>query len=164
MKNQIIEYDDYAELILQNKYGYEVGRVLIDLEDIELLSDIRWCLYSNRYAYNKRIGYLHRFLMNPPEGYVVDHINHNMLDNRKCNLRVCTQHQNTMNRGARKDNQTGVKGVTKSGNNYLVRIVYNGQCIYLGTYNTIEEASHVYQEKARELFGEYNYEPSNEVH
>lgn len=49
--------------------------------------------------------------MNPPEGMVVDHKNHNPLDNRRCNLRVCTQSQNGMNARVSKNNRSGSKWV-----------------------------------------------------
>ena len=100
---------------------------------------------------------LHRFIMNAPKGKVVDHINHNKLDNRKCNLRVCTQSQNTMNSSLRSDNSSGYTGVYwyKSRSKWLVRITVNGKCINLGYYDDLEEAVKVRKEAEIKYFGEY---------
>jgi hypothetical protein len=55
---------------------------------------------------------LSRFIMNPPKGMVVDHINGDRLDNRRENLRIVTYRQNSLNRKAR--NNTGLAGVSVS--------------------------------------------------
>ena len=61
------------------------------------MKQYRWRI-SNNYVITKK-GYikLHRLITNCPDDKVVDHINHNRLDNRKCNLRVCTQAENAQN-------------------------------------------------------------------
>ncbi|GAH20073.1 unnamed protein product, partial [marine sediment metagenome] len=41
----------------------------------------------------------------------IDHINRDGLDNRKCNLRPCTNSQNQKNSKLRKDNKSGLRGV-----------------------------------------------------
>ena len=102
--NEIIFYDDYAEIIICDNNYNEKTRVLIDIEDSEKVKDFKWYIDKNEYIVSKckKTGhkglYLHRFIMNCPEDMVVDHINHNTLDNRKSNLRICTQHENTFNK------------------------------------------------------------------
>ncbi|WP_252233758.1 HNH endonuclease [Clostridium sp. ZS1] len=54
---------------------------------------------------------MHRFIMNPPSNKLIDHINGNKLDNRKCNLRIVNKSQNAMNSKKPKNNTSGVKGV-----------------------------------------------------
>lgn len=49
------------------------------------------------YLMNDKRQYIHRIIMNAPKGLVVDHINHNTLDNRKSNLRICTSTENHRN-------------------------------------------------------------------
>ncbi len=74
---------------------------LVDDEDLPLVLGQRW--YANRsstgqyYAINgQRLG-MHRLITNCPKGLEVDHINHDTLDNRRSNLRVCTHKENMRN-------------------------------------------------------------------
>ena len=102
---------------------------------------------------------LHRAIMNPIKGMMVDHINGNGLDNRRSNLRICTMSENMMNRSKTKQNSTGYKGVYDTGdsktNPYSSKIQKNGKVYCLGHYNTPEEAARAYDAKAKELHGEY---------
>lgn len=122
-ENKIIEYDDYAELILYDKCGKEITRSLIDIEDIELVKQHKWCFLCG-YVYNYKVKQLHRYIMNCPDNMVVDHINQNRVDNRKCNLRICTQQENNWNKSLLKTNTSGVTGVVwdKSRNKWMARI------------------------------------------
>lgn len=159
--NEIIEYDDYAEIVLYDKDNNEVARAMIDLEYVDVVKDYKWYSKSEGYVCNSKIGYLHQFIMNPSEGMVVDHINRNPLDNRRENLRICTQHENTMNKSIRCSNTSGVSGVnwSKQNNKWLARIQVDGKHIYLGYYNTLEEAAEVRRQAEIEYFGEFS--PNN---
>lgn len=158
-KNEIIEHCDYAEVVLYNKDDQEVARALIDLDDIDKIKDIRW--YSREgYACNTIKGKMHRIITNCPDDMVVDHINHNTLDNRKCNLRVCTYQENSMNRKPNSNNKLGVKGASKRGDKYEAYITFNKERIYIGTFDTLEEAQAAYNQKASELYGEFSFENS----
>src|SRR5687768_15719892 len=97
---------------------------IIDVVDIPLVSQRNWCASYNTsigsyYVTSKRRKdeegsrtiYLHRFLTGASSDKVVDHINHNTLDNRRDNLRVCTNWQNNQNRkGIDPRSTTGVRG------------------------------------------------------
>ena len=79
---------------------------LVDEEDFPKLSKYKWYLYHTGYAYSRPKPDLpswsmHRVVMGSPEGKVVDHLSHDTLDNRKSNLRVCTQMENQQNRNNR---------------------------------------------------------------
>ena len=106
----IVLKEDYAEIILKNNL-----RALIDLEDVEKVKEYAWrtnkkvlknhepyyYVSASTYAIeNKRRTsiQLHRFIMNCPNDMEIDHINHNPLDNRKCNLRICTSSENKSTR------------------------------------------------------------------
>jgi hypothetical protein len=84
-----------------------------------------------------------------------DHVNHNTLDNRFCNVRIATYSQNAYNRKIYRNSTSGYKGVSVTGNKWYAQITKDGRNYYLGAYATPEEAAHAYDSKARELFGDY---------
>ena len=157
--NEIIEYEDYAEIILYNNQCEEVARALIDLDDIDKVKNCKWYM-SNGYVVhrikNKQIR-LHRIIMNPNDDMVVDHINHNPLDNRKSNLRICTLQQNNMNKTIQSNNTSGTTGVfwDKQTNKWRAGIKINQKKINLGRFNTKEEAIQKRKQAEIEYFGEY---------
>lgn len=89
----------------------------------------------------------------------VDHINHIRDDNKLSNLRLVTNQQNAMNQKIHRNNKSGFKGVSydKSSKKYRARIMLSGRSIYIGCYQTAEEAAAAYNEKANELFGKYAF-------
>jgi hypothetical protein len=102
---------------------------------------------------------MHRFITNAPPGTEVDHKNHDTLDNRDCNLRVCTKAQNQWNAKPRKDNVTGYKGVAwhKATQKWVAHIKANGIKHHLGLFKTIREAVIAWNEAALKYHGEYVY-------
>lgn len=89
----------------------------------------------------------------------VDHINGNRADNRKSNLRICTNQENSMNRNKNKNNTSGYKGVVydKERKKWRARIQHNGKHYASPRrYDTPEEAYEWYKEKSNELFGKYS--------
>jgi hypothetical protein len=145
---------------------------IIDDEDIALTRKYKWCVQKVKsgdyYAitnYRDENGkkarlYLHRLLMNPPEGLVVDHKDGNTLDNRRSNLRVCTHSQNLAAgriTGKRKS-YTQYRGVTyqpKGKRHWQASIKNGGKYKYLGVFDTELEAAHARDEAALELLGEF---------
>ena len=98
-------------------------------------------LYAQKRTSNGLI-YLHRYILGNPNG-IVDHINHNTLDNRKENLRITTNANNLRNSNIRVDNKSGIKGVRyrQDRKKYVASIKVNYKNIYLGSFNTLEEAA-----------------------
>lgn len=102
-KNEIVLKEDYAEIMLYNNECEIIDKAFIDLDDVDKIKDIKWYKGTRGYVQNikgkgtSRIC-LHRYITNCPRDLVVDHINHNVLDNRKNNLKVCTQKENCNNR------------------------------------------------------------------
>lgn len=141
-KNEIILYDDHAEIILKDKNCNESGRAIIDIDDVDKCSEYKWHIRKRHGKTDYVIAslpdnhkiHLHRFVMNYDGDLDIDHINHNGLDNRKSNLRIVTHAQNTANsRGV------GIKKVHSG--RYKSVISRNYKTIYLGTYDTFDEAA-----------------------
>ena len=99
---------------------------------------------------------LHREIMNTPKEMVCDHINGNTYDNRKKNLRNCTQRENIHNAKLYKTNKTGYKGVSINTqyNKYEARIIINGKGIFLGRYKNKRKAFMAYIKKLKELYAD----------
>ena len=135
------------------------GFTLINDEDALSVSKHRW-FESQGYVYRsdmRPLLSLHRFLMNAGSGTVLDHINGNPLDNRRENLRFCTEAQNHYNRRLNKDNTSGFKGVwfRKTSKRWQAEIRVNGKKRRLGCFQSKEDAAKRYNEAAREHFGEF---------
>lgn len=152
--------DGNTAILLLAKTSGEIIETIIDLEDLEKVLSYpnRWCVrgkksrwyvYANTPTVNGKRSTieLHRFLMDAPSDMVVDHINHNTLDNRKSNLRIVTSAQNNQNRkGCHSDNKYSRlrnvhwhKGLSK----WRVRIIANGKTHYIGAYDDLEQAKEV---------------------
>jgi hypothetical protein len=131
IKNQFKVIGDYTEISLIRGNG-EVSKTLIDTEDLEKVRGygFTWHYFignheaSSPYAVGNKVDwdtgqrkskriYLHRVIMDCPYDRVVDHINHDTLDNRKSNLRIVSASENQQNRkGARKGSKSGARGVS----------------------------------------------------
>ena len=91
---------------------------------------------------------------------MIDHIDNNPSNNNVKNLRWATSKDNLANQGKRENNKSGFKGVSltnKPTNKYRAQININGKLKHLGYFKTAEEASQVYEAKAREIHGEFYY-------
>lgn len=141
---------------------------LIDDEDLELVGQYKWYAkdFSNG-TYAARNEYrngtkkapstllLHRVLMNARKGQYVDHISRDTLDNRRSNLRVCTNSQNMWNQKIRSTNKTGYRGVSVRPNGrFAARIDANGPH-NLGIFMNKEDAAKAYNEAAIKYHGEF---------
>lgn len=141
--NEIKIDNDIAIIFLYNKTGDKIAESLVDKEDVEKLFPNKWCLDKNNYVKNSKQEYLHRIILTAPEGVYIDHINGNTLDNRKENLRICTDGENVSNRTKLGTNNTsGILGVrfNNQRNKWYSEIQYQYKKIFLGYYNTKEEA------------------------
>lgn len=104
---------------------------------------------------------LHRWIVGCPKDKVVDHINRNTLDNRKCNLKVCSQFENNQNQS---HNTSGKVGVTydKTNKKFVAFIRYKRKMIRLGSFKTFEEAVQCRIKAEKKLFnykgGDTRYE------
>lgn len=142
---------------------------IVDDDDYEVLSRHRWYLcqgYVVRGVKGRQVR-MHRHIMGDPDMFV-DHKNRNKLDNRKENLRLCTPSQNQANKiKGNRLYSSKYKGVTKSYNNkWLAQVRKDGKVYCIGVFHTEISAALAYNEKAKELFGEFargNEIPESEI-
>ena len=139
---------------------------IVDAEDYDRLSKYKWfalekgrSLYAKTFLLNGTPLHMHRLVTSAPPHLVVDHINHNGLDNRRLNLRLCTHAQNQKNTRPRSGGTSKYKGVhwEKTKKKFRAKIMYNRKSIHLGYFDDEIAAAKAYDKKAKELFGEYAY-------
>ena len=149
---------------------------IVDADDFHRLSAHRWYAlwFSNidgYYAVRWRKDedgkpckvYMHREVLGLSEGdpRQADHRFHNTLDNRKIidgqvNLRIATHAENGKNRRLSSNSTSGFRGVTRSGKKWMALIWIDNKKVYLGTRDTPEAASELYQKAAKENYGNFS--------
>lgn len=153
-KNKYIIKGDYVEV------HFNTGDIgFIDTEDLSKFNKYFWGLNSQGYAHSRINGVLkrlHLYLLDFPNR-TVDHINRNKLDNRKANLRLCEQRENTRNLSKKKNNTSGFPGVNliKKSGKWKARIMVDRKGIHIGHYDTFEEAVEARKKAEIKYFGEY---------
>lgn len=152
-RNDFRKIDDKTyEYDLYDENCNVVATGLIDAEDIDKVKYIKWHLSAGGYAINspknKKPKHMHKVVMGTNE--MIDHINHNTLDNRKCNLRIVNKSQNQMN--------SNYKGVySYSNGRFIAHIKLHGKMVYLGTYVEENEAYYARWYAEKIIFKEYRY-------
>ena len=155
-------------------YTEEGNEFYFDLEDYNKIKDYYWNYISeqNHHLIAYKIGeqthlYLHRLIMNlDDKSLVVDHINPlHPEDNRKQNLRICTQANNTINSGIQRNNKSGVTGVVwvEQINRWTAQITYQKKRIHLGSFENLEDAIKARENAEIKYFGEYRYQKSENL-
>ena len=143
--------------LTQNKWA------VIDEQDWEKVKDHTWHTEIARKTFyattsiNGRSVRMHRLIMDPGKGEIVDHRDGNGLNNRRSNLRVCNNSQNLRNRGLPASNKTGFKGVykPKDRKKYTAQIKTDSKSLYLGSFSDPVDAAKAYDAAARAIFGEF---------
>ena len=137
-------------------------QAIVDDCDYDKVSQYKWWIqpsgdfyYADGWVNGKHIK-MHHFLLTTPKGMEVDHINHNGLDNRRCNLRVCTRAQNQHNR-MKGRGISRFKGVNRHPDDgkWVARIGYEGARLHLGRFHSEDDAGLAYNNAAIALYGEY---------
>jgi hypothetical protein len=156
LKNIVEINGKTAKITIKSKTHGEVV-VLVDVEDVEKLMQngysltLSYCSKRKKYRVKTKQNidgkpidvYLYRFLLNAPSGMVVDHINHNELDNRKSNLRITTNSINLQNRqGADRDSKSGHRNVwwNKRDEVWCVSVRHKNKHYTGGRYKNIHDA------------------------
>jgi hypothetical protein len=134
----------------------------IDLADFERVRTFKWQPHKEGrtwYARNSTSSTtsMHRVIMQATTGQFIDHIDGDGLNNRRSNLRFATLSQNQGNRRLSKNNKSGYKGVSWNNHSrkWLAQIVIQNKNIYLGLFDSIEDARVAYAEAAKRYFGDF---------
>ena len=133
-----------------------------DLEDYDKIKDYCWFVHEPVPGYKVLLGTkdkkhvkFHQLI--GCKGF--DHIDHNPLNNRRENLRSCTPHQNSFNVKRKKNNVTGITGVSEQkacpNKHWRARLMLDREEIRLGTFATFEEAVKARLEGEKKYFGEF---------
>ena len=159
--NKII-YSDENEVHLEMN-GNAI--LIVDAEDYDKIKDYRWCVHNKegyckvQHTSNKGSPVpLARYLMNAPKGMYVDHINHDPLDNRRSNLRICTAADNSRNKRVIAKESSQYKGVSRDTVNkelYRACISVDNNQIHLGVFQLEIDAALAYNEAAIKYHGEF---------
>lgn len=144
---------------------------IVSDDDYEELNKFKWfahwnkgtkSFYAERRLPKNELGIsvhesMHRYIMDSPNGMHVDHTDRNTLDNRRCNLRICTISQNNMNRKKSSNNSSGYKGVywNKIASKWRSHITINKKSIHLGYFHNKEEAHAAYCAASKKYHGEF---------
>jgi len=148
---------------------------VVDDEDAETLLKYTWWLTSSGYAEGHlRVGkkgmkhgvcrtgpkvLMHRLLLDATKGHDVDHVNMDLLDNRRANLRLATRSQNMANSGSRVGSTSQFKGVywSTAEKSWMAALTFNGKVIWRKKFKEEVDAATAYNFKALEHFGEFAY-------
>ncbi len=163
MKNKICHKNDNTTVFLIDSKTHGQWSVFVDTEDIPKIENYKWNLSYDaknkkflrvKAKINRKTISLH-FLLT---GYkITDHIDMDIFNNRKSNLRECTIAENLRNRGKNKKNTSGYKGVyyDKKRNRWEAYIGFNNKQIFLGYYCILADAIMAYNNSAIKYHGEF---------
>lgn len=142
--NEFIVDENISYIITRDVLGNNTQTFKIDTEDLDLVRRYKWRLGKDGYCTS---GYsslrLHRLILGVTIGGQVDHINNDITDNRKCNLRLCTNSLNQTNK--KSYNSLGYKGISyykskKYGDRFHATITREDTTFHSPVFNTIEKA------------------------
>lgn len=144
---------------------------IVDDEDYERIVAMGSWHFNNGYAssslaykkpngkWGKKTLYMHRAIMHLDflDKRLIDHINHDRLDNRRKNLRICSHLQNIRNSKKQKNNTSGYKGVSfnKNSQKFRAQIRFNNKNMCIGSFECPKEAAKAYNEAALKYHGEF---------
>ena len=171
-KNNITTFSLYNQKNIKN------GEFIIDLEDLDKVKYHKWRLSYCTKCPNcshvitglpskgtqKDLSWIIMdYIPEKSKNEAIDHINNNPLDNRKSNLRICKQGENTLNKSFMSNNTSGFIGVsyTSKKNRYDPEIRLNGKRCHLGYTRTLEDAVYKRWYAKKILFGEFSNEQQN---
>lgn len=169
--NQGRKNKKYNTYDLSGDYG--IGYTLngeefwFDLEDYDLIKNYCWFIDDKGYVVTndsktRKIIRFHRLILPVKHNEQIDHIKHIKYDNRKSELRIVTNAQNSMNRIRQPNNTSGITGVywNNSKQRWCAEIMLDKKKIYIGVYEEFDDAVKARKEAENKYFGEYSYDNS----
>lgn len=176
--NYIIDKENNIAKIELRRRNQESLWTIVDLEDLEKVLNFPYTWYAKYFPdiddyyacateylgiengkAKNRLAYLHQFITNA-QGKIVDHKNHNTLDNTKKNIQVTEDKDNSANRKSRnRNNKSGYRNVcwSKNENKWLVQISINKKSTVVGKfdYEDLDKAGQFAEEMRQKYYGEY---------
>jgi hypothetical protein len=155
----IVDDEDYGRVMAMKWSARQNGSrqkrwyaVAVKSDDFQIVTSKN----GVRYRKFKQI-HMHRFIIDAPPGFDVDHVNRDSLDNRRENLRIATRSQNNVNRAAA--GRRGVRKPSKNSPSWIAYITVGGVQLHLGSYHCEAHAQEAYDTAARAFHGEF-FHPS----
>lgn len=159
---RILEDGTVKVFLESKKHGRKYA--FCDIEDWNELKKFSWSLkldgrtfYAKTHFPRNSSTLMHRMILkcaNLNES-VVNHKDHNGLNNRRNNLEICSRLDNSRFRQKPITNSTGFKGVQKRGKKFVAKIKKFGKSIWIGTYKNIRNAALAYNREAKRQFGKF---------
>jgi hypothetical protein len=141
---------------------------IVDESNYENLARYKWYAHPGPRTFYARTNipagdgsyrgvFMHRMIVDIPEGYQTDHINGNGLDNRSVNLRACSRSENLRNRREYRGGTSTFKGVywDKRDKKWVARIKKDGERYLLGRFCDEIQAARAYNAAAKKYHGEF---------
>lgn len=143
-------------------YTSDNNKFYFDLEDFEKIKKYTWRLNPEGYVVSFPFGKIlrmHMLVMGSNGEKDVDHINHLPYDNRKNNLRIIEHYKNITNSKTYANNTSGRKGVyfDKSRNKWMANITFNKKTVYLGRFDTFDDAVKARENAEKDIHKEYHF-------
>lgn len=169
--NYVIDKENGAARIELNRRNGDNLWTIIDLEDLEKVINFPYTWFAKYNHTNdeyyvvasvyhpelqqSRPIFLHQFLMNA-NGKDVDHENNNTLDNRKSNMRIVEESNNSKNRKSRnKNNKSGYRNVSFYKGKWIVQMQIDGKNKKIGSFDDVHEAGKFAEEMRQKYYGEF---------
>lgn len=165
MKNRYVLKEYVAIVFLKRRSGKDF-QMVIDREDVDELRKLDVSIFAVEMRSGKKRGvyhammrvdgkmvYVHRYLRKCPEGYFIEHLDGDTLNNRKRNLRIISSWQKSLKREGRNNFSSGVKGVSwhKPTGKWRARIKKDGKAVFEEYFENRHDAIEAVLEKRKAL-------------